>query len=117
MLEFAPCSRFANPYDEFEDRPAALNALNTCLLIEPDQAWAVRRKVWAYRSMGEWRSAIPQYRQAAELGDDNRQASPGWILMNGEQAAQDLDAVIRWLSAVAQHNNNDDARRNPELAL
>ena len=111
-----PWRQLANLYNEFKDWPAAIESLNTYLLIEPDQSWAIRRKAWAYRSVGDWTSAIPLYRQAAELGDDNAQATMGWILMNGEHAPQDLDAAIRWLRAAAQHNN-DDARRYLDEAL
>ena len=115
-LQPEPWLQLANLYDEFSDWPAAIQSLDTYLLLEPDQAWAIRRKAWAYRSQGAWESAIPLYRQAAEMGDDNAQTTLGWILMTGDHAPLDLDAAIHWLRLATQ-NNNGDARRYLDEAL
>ncbi len=111
-----PWSDMANMHNEFEEWKLAIDALDHYLALEPDQAWAIRRKAWALRNLGEWPAALELYRKAADMGDDNAQAAMGWILMKGEHATQDLDAAIRWLRLAVQQNNQF-ARDNLETAL
>lgn len=91
-------------------------ALDEYLQRDPGQAWAIRRKAYAWQKLDEPEHALSFYRQAAELGDAYAQNAYGWHLMEGIGTPKNTREAIKWFRAAAQQGNAD-AHVNLKTAL
>jgi TPR repeat protein len=106
----------SNLYNDTEQWKDAFDALDNYLRLEPDTAWAIRRKAYAYQRLGDWDHANPLYLGAAELGDSYAANAYGWSLYTGQGMTRDLDAAIKWFR-VSSNQGDANAKVNLVRAL
>lgn len=97
----------AERYNKSKQWTDELDVLDRYLGYEPNSPWALRRKAYAFRKLGNWDQAIPLFRKSAEAGDAYAQNAYGFYLLDGAHLPQDLKESIVWLErAAAQGNKN-----------
>jgi tetratricopeptide (TPR) repeat protein len=111
-----PWRHQANMFNEAHRWQDALNALERYLELEPDQAWAIRRKGYAYQQLRQMTKAVAFYKEAADLGDSYAQNAYGWYLLEGRVVPKDLPTAIRLFRA-ALEQGNEEAGANLRAAL
>lgn len=75
--EFFILEALSHGYSKIYYLPEALFCLNRMLELQPDNAYALRRRAWIYSTLRQHDKAEADYRRAVEIDADNRTARLG----------------------------------------